>query len=204
MSFLLSFFRPKVPRCDRVSTSDALVKGLQLAGNRFYSALVEALRPAGANDKLLCGAEIVNETIGGDALVALQAYELLEVSVLLSICKYIPESQGGDFAAQFFSKLCGSNYDQALIRAELYRYIKDRAVLDSRFADEVGRFMLGGGAADIMPALLLISKMVIPSALPAFRCHIGLATAIAFGDDIRARDFGAQLRRQQDHGLISM
>jgi hypothetical protein len=203
MTFFADLFRRKPDRSSPDSRCDTLVQGLQLAAGHFYEAVVETLRlPGPAGEHRLAGS-IAHEVLGGDALTAIRAYELLDVSALLSVCQYLPQPRGADFTTEFFSRLCGSGYREALNRAEAYRSMKDRDAVDSRFAQEVASYLLVRSPTDVTPGVFLASKVVIPSALPAFRCQIGLATAIAFGDEPRAEDFRAQFREQQARGLIS-
>lgn len=203
MTFLADLFRRKPGRTRPDSECDVLVQGLQLAARHFYAAVVETLRLPGPGGERRPDASIAHEILGGDALTAIRAYELLDVSAILSVCHYLPQSRGGNFTTEFFTRLCGSGYSEALNRAEVYRSMKDRDSVDSRFAQEVASYILGMTPTDVTPGMFLASKVVIPSALPAFRCQIGLATAIAFGDERRAEDFRAQFRQQQARGLIS-
>jgi hypothetical protein len=208
MTFLADLFRrkPELTSSDSGSSDsrrDVLVQGLQLAAGHFYAAVVETLRLPGHGGERRLDASIAHGVLGGDALTAIRAYELLDVSATLSVCQYLPQSRGRDFTAEFFSRLCSSGYSEALNRAEVYRSMKDRDSVDARFAQEVASYILGMTPTQVMPGMFLASRVAIPSALPAFRCQIGLATAIAFGDERRAEDFRAQFRQQQAHGLIS-
>jgi len=130
-------------------------------------------------------------TLGGEADVALRAYQLIQAMRLMSIRKYVPPSEGQDFADLLFAQVCGTELSEVLEVAERYRNRqKEEATL---FGLDVAGYILGGK----YPAALLLSLEIMPLT-QQLTAHTAMIVAAAFGDDDTVRDLDAQLFRMRE------
>ena len=135
--------------------------------------------------------EVTNSTLGGEADLALRAYQLIQAMRLMSVRKYVPPSEGQDFADLLFAQVCGTRLYEVLEVAERYR--KRQKEEASLFALDVAGHILGG---DSVAALGLSLEIMMLT--PQLTAHTAIMIAATFGDDDTVRDFDAQLLRMRE------
>ncbi len=139
--------------------------GLEHVRQRWFKMCVEGLQQVSSEESPIT---IKKQNIGGNGLRAVKAYQLFLVSYFLAQHRYIPPSQGRDFADLIFAQVCGSDLEgclQYFARYEgadggmgLFRFTSDFAVYITETEAPLMEAMALGATA---PTLAHLSHMVL-------------------------------------------
>lgn len=140
--------------------------------------------------------ERLNSTMGGVADLALRAYQLIQSTRLISAQKYIPPSDGQDFADLLWAQVCGTHMDDVFELVD--RYHEKPADEAERFSFDVARYITcddDGLSPPSMFALMVEIMMLTPQ----LTGHTAMIVAAAFADEKTVQDMRAQLEQKRKH-----
>lgn len=140
----------------------------------------------------LGGSVALRTELAGEAEIAVKAYQLIYVSRTLSIRKYVPESEGKDFADLLWAQVCGTNLDDVVDRAHFYTDAGGREEEISRFSGDLSEYIVG----EFCPFSVMMA-VTMQVAVPEFIGHVVSIVANAFGDSEAFDDLQEQLRRMR-------
>jgi hypothetical protein len=114
--------------------------GLMQVREDWFETCVETLEDASTDERTIV---IQRLTLDGDGLRAANAYQLFLVSSFLAGHRYIPPSQGRDFADLLFAQVCGSDLTDTMEFFVRYQRAPDRGNGLFRFASDIAEHITG-------------------------------------------------------------
>jgi len=121
--------------------------------------------------------KIVNIHLGGEADLAIKAFQLYLVSGFLSQHSYISPSKGKDFADIFYAQVCGTQIVECLVFFSRYQEVlSNRGKLLFRFTSDVAKYITDNKAP-------LTESMLITPTVPLFISLNHIVVAYCFGDN---------------------
>lgn len=126
--------------------------------------------------------QIVNTHLGGEADLAIKAYQLYLVSAFVAQKRYISPADGQDFSDLLYARVAGGQLDDVFTFWSSYREAETDSFMQTfRFASDVAKYIIGSDRPPMEG--ILIVPLVSP--LAEYSC---LAVTQAFGDDKTAKE----------------
>ncbi len=133
--------------------------------------------------------EVVRTAFDRKAVLAVKAFQLIVVTWVIEVRRYIPEADGKDFADLVWAQVCGSQLDEVIAHVRYYRDAKDDQDQRSRFAADVMEHILGPKSP-----FFLIMSVVMQTTIQELIGHVGSIVADAFDDEATFNDLQRQLK----------
>jgi hypothetical protein len=118
-----------------------IAQGFEAQRQEFWSTLLRRIHLARTgNDPVVL--PIVRRTLGGQAELALKAYQLYVASVTIGHHEYISPADGHAFTHLLYVQVCGTALPQALRFVQSYREVEHSVGL-ARLAGDIGDYIMG-------------------------------------------------------------
>ena len=191
MNFFSKFFKHgnrQNPE-DWLEKSLCIAKGLEHLRKTWYNFGVKILQEQQTNGKDSPDIKLANINLGGDADLAIKAFQLYFVSWFIAQHTYIPRKNGKDFADILYSQVCGTQIEKCM--EFLSRYYEVQSDVDMqifRFVSDVAKYITENEAP-------LTESMLLGSTVPNFVANIHLIVAKCFDDEGTVKEIEAQLKK---------
>jgi len=164
-----------------------IAKGLEDVRTMWFNSCVQTLKeksPEQDDDSVEI--EAVNNRLGGNADLAIKAYQLFLTSSSIGQHNYIKSSEGKDFADILYAQVCGINLEECLSFFSRYHKANDGGTQLFRFSSDVAKYITGKEAP-------LSESMLIASTVPKFMAINHIVVARSFGDDKTVHKINSKL-----------
>ena len=192
MGFLAKLIGKGASREEWISITTVLAKDLEILGDNSFQRFVRMVEDLSTNDSFKekePGFSVVHRTLGGEADLAIKAYELMSVSTALQRYHYIPKSKGTDFSTLLWSQVCGTKLKEVIKQAGVYYdFVKtDEDKLPGRVGLDITTYISGGNKAVVIIVPLLTAEVLTLGGL------VQACVAAEFGDKSTAQDIESKL-----------
>jgi hypothetical protein len=176
-------FKSGPPRDQWGRISLDIAKGLEEGRDVWFGLCIKVLTSASGEyhqgeDKI----RIRRNTLYGNGLRALKAYQLYLVSKSLAQQAYIKPYEGKDFADILYAQVCGLDLGKCLIYWNRYHEIdNNRGAQLFRFTNDIASHITGDPVPPKDPPPL-IESMIIGEIFPLFYLSVCIVVANGFGD----------------------
>lgn len=153
-------------------------KGLEDVRKTWFNSCVKVLQEnSSKKGKDSLAIKIVHIRLGGEANLAIKAFQLYLVSGFLSQHSYISPSKGKDFADILYAQVCGTQIVECLAFFSRYQEVlSDRGTQLFQFTSDVSKYITGNKAP-------LNESMLIMPNIPLFVSLNHIVIANCFGDN---------------------
>ncbi len=165
-----------------------IAQGLEQARTQWFQTLIDFFCGT-TKDRIIEELQITvkHTTLSGEAAHATKAWQLYLVSNFLAHHRYIPPSEGRDFADLLYAQVCGTELSNCLSFLARYDEVTgDRSTQLGRFGLDISRYITGQDAP-------LMESLLVASTLPQFTVVIHLVVAAAFADSKTVSELQAKL-----------
>jgi hypothetical protein len=171
--------------------SNHIVRGLARDADSWFDHVVREVRSVSSGPEPNAPkAEPKRTALGGEAVHAVRAFQLIAATRFIDTLRYIPEADARDFADLLWAQVCGSKLDEVINYVRYYREVEgDQEAEWSRFAADIMTYVLG----ETSP-LFLIMSVIMQTTFPELIGHVGSIVADAFGDENTFNDLQRQLK----------
>jgi len=153
-------------------------EGLKSVRNNYFDYCVKIIQEnKDPTDNSSPDVAVCNNILGGEAELAIKAYQLYLVSGFLAQHSYIPLEKGKDFADILYNKVCGEQLKICIDYVMRYAEAEnDGASQLFRFTHDVAKYITGKKTA-------LEESMSIANLFPIFTLNNHTVVASCFGDN---------------------
>lgn len=178
MGIFSKLFASGPGREDWSMISFKISKGLEDVRKTWFNSCVKVLQEnSSKKGKDSLAIKILNIHLGGEADLAIKAFQLYLVSGFLSQHSYISPSKGKDFADILYAQVCGTQIVECLVFFSRYQEaLSERGKQLFRFTSDVTKYITGNKAP------LNESMLIIPT-VPLFVSLNHIVVANCFGDN---------------------
>ena len=145
--------------------------GFEQIRQKWFETCIDGLEGVASEDAQV---RIQRRTLDGNGLRAAKAYQLFLTLSYLAKHRYIPPSEGHDFADLLFAQVCGSDLEQCLHCFARYEKA-DRGSGLFRFTSDVAEHITGNEAP-------LMEAMTLSATTPMFAHLSHMVLAASFND----------------------
>ena len=162
--------------CSMISLN--ISKGLEDVRKTWFNSCVKVLQEnSSKKGKDSLAIKIVHIRLGGEANLAIKAFQLYLVSGFLSQHSYISPSKGKDFADILYAQVWGTQIVECLAFFSRYQEVlSDRGTQLFQFTSDVSKYITGNKAP-------LNESMLIMPNIPLFVSLNHIVIANCFGDN---------------------
>jgi len=196
MRFISRLFNRGPRRDDWLKISTEITRGFEADAKNFFQSVVRSIDECPPEARGSDGLRPVHRILGGNAEIAIKAYELSALSGLLDVMEYVPRAQGRDFCDLLFGQVCGSALSDILGRM----HIEDSLNKDARaarFSGDITRYALDREMDS--SGCIFVAMVIVPMLEPVLQCHVGMTVAHAFGDALNFQSLKKQAQTLLEH-----
>jgi len=179
-------------RKDWSAISLSIAQGLEGLRKQFFAFCVDSIKDSlPEEDEHSQEVEVKNTSLGGEAELAIKAYQLYLTSLFLGEHEYISPKDVRDFADLLYAQVSGTQLEQCL--DYLSRYTEpeiDGGTQLFRFSSDVAKYITASEAP-------LIEAMAISSAFGTFVALHHMLVAEIFGDEKTVKRMRKVIREKE-------